>query len=51
LFDTDTAQAGMRLDLTLTGADAYELTVTPLANPGSAYVHMGTLRAPGVPLD
>jgi hypothetical protein len=51
LFDTNTAEAGMRLDLTLTGADAYELTVTPLANPASAYVHTGTLRAPGVPLD
>ena len=51
LLDTDTAEAGMQLDLTLTGADTYDLTVTPLADPGSAYVHSGTLRALGVPLD
>jgi len=50
LFDTDTAAGGMRLDFTLTGADSYHLTMTPLANPGSAYSENGTLKNTG-PVD
>ena len=51
LNDLGTAVAGMKFDFTLTGADAYTLTVTPLANPGNSYTRSGTLRNPGTPLD
>ena len=34
LFDIDTNH-GTRIDLTVTGADTYSLTMTPLNNPGS----------------
>ena len=50
LFDTDTAAAGMRLDFTLTGADSYHLSMTPLANPANAYTENGTLKNSG-PVD
>jgi len=47
LFDTDTSAAGMRLDVTLTGANTYSLTMTPLANPLAAYSQSGTLAGTG----
>jgi hypothetical protein len=47
LLNTDTAPAGMRLDVTLTGADTYSLTMTPLANPSNAYTESGTLQNSG----
>jgi len=40
-----TAVAGMRLDLTLTSATTYSLTMTPL-NGAGAYSHSGTLAGP-----
>jgi hypothetical protein len=40
LIDTDT-DAGMRIDFTLTGADTFDLTMTPLDNPGGAYTKTG----------
>jgi hypothetical protein len=43
LKDTDTAAAGMRLDVTLTGVDTYSLTMTPLAHPENAYMETGTM--------
>jgi hypothetical protein len=59
LFDTDTAELGMRIELTRTdtnpdpGIDSgtYDLTVIPLANPGNAYTRSGTLDNPGTSLD
>jgi hypothetical protein len=51
LRDTDTAAAGMQFDITMTGADTYDLSVTPLANPANKYTHSGSLRNPGEPLD
>jgi hypothetical protein len=45
LFDTDTA-AGVRLEVTITGADKYFLKMTPLDLPASAYVQSGTLENP-----
>jgi hypothetical protein len=50
LFDTDTAPAGMRLDVTLTGANNYHLSMTPLNNPANAYTQDGTLGNSG-PVD
>jgi hypothetical protein len=46
LYDTNTA-AGVRLDFTLTGADNYQLILTPLNNPGIAYTNAGTLKNSG----
>jgi hypothetical protein len=56
LFDTDYAgqvgtDSGMRLDFTLTGADTFEATMTPLDNPAAAFTHSGPLGNPGVPID
>lgn len=51
LFDTQTAEAGMQVDVTLTGVDTYDLTMTPLANPGTAFTQSGNLRNPGSPID
>ena len=51
LFDTDTDQ-GMRIDLTLTGVDTFQLMMTPLDNPGLAFSKSGTLAGPaGSPID
>ena len=51
LFDTDTDQ-GMRIDLTLTGVDTFNLVMTPLDNPGLAFSKSGTLAGPaGSPID
>jgi hypothetical protein len=50
LFDTDTAAGGMRLDVTLTGANTYSLVMTPLANPSNAFTNSGTLNGTG-PID
>jgi hypothetical protein len=44
LFNTETAAAGMRLDVMLTGANTYSLTMTPLINPADAYQQSGTLN-------
>jgi len=49
LFDTNTA-AGMRLDMTMTGPNNYQVVMTPLNNPGMAYTHAGTLDGSG-PID
>jgi hypothetical protein len=51
LTDTQTAAAGFKFEFTLTGAETYGLTMTPLATPGNAYTHSGTLRNSGNPLD
>jgi hypothetical protein len=45
LFDTDTNH-GMRIDLTLTGTDTFNLVMTPLNNPAIAYSKSGTLDGP-----
>jgi hypothetical protein len=42
LIDTDTS-SGLRIDVTLTSADTYDLTMTPLANPDMAYMASGEL--------
>jgi len=49
LFDTDT-DAGMRIDFTLTGADTFDLVMTPLDNPALAFTKSGTLEGTG-PID
>lgn len=59
LFDTDNpgppeevgTDHGVQIDVTLTGADAYELVMTPLDNPGAAHTQTGTFASPGVPID
>jgi hypothetical protein len=51
LFDTDT-DAGVRIDVTLTGEESYRLTMTPLDNLGAAYSEEGSLANPGAgPID
>src|SRR6516164_5698686 len=50
LFDSDTAAAGVRLDITLTDTNSYSLVMTPLANPSNAYTTSGTLLNSG-PID
>jgi hypothetical protein len=44
------AIAGLKIDLILTSANAYSLTLTPLSNPSAAYTHSGTLAGSG-PVD
>jgi len=46
LSSATTAVAGMRLDLTLTSATAYSLTLTPLSNPSGAYTQSGLYAGP-----
>jgi hypothetical protein len=46
LADTDT-DAGVRLDITLKRRDTYELTMTPLDNPGNAQTVTGTVGGSG----
>jgi len=43
LFDTDTAQKGMRIDLTLLTPTTYELVMDPLGSAPS-YTHTGTIK-------
>ena len=51
MIDTDTDQ-GMRIDLTLTGVDTFNLVMTPLDNPAIAFSKSGTLEGPaGSPID
>ncbi len=50
LYNTNTAVAGVKLDLTLTSATTYSLTMTPLGGPASPYTQTGTL-ANGGPVD
>jgi hypothetical protein len=51
LFDVDTDK-GMRIDLTLTGADTFALKMTPLNDPSIAFTKVGTLDGPaGSPID
>jgi hypothetical protein len=51
LIDTDTS-GGLRIDVTLTDTDTYDLTMTPLANPGMAYTASGQLDGVlGSPID
>ena len=45
LFDIDTNE-GMRIDLTLTGVDTFNLEMTPLNDPSIAYTKSGTLDGP-----
>jgi hypothetical protein len=43
---------GLRLDFTLTGAETFTLTATPLDNPAAAYTGSGVLLNPGAgPID
>jgi hypothetical protein len=49
LLNTDTAPKGMRLDLTLTSATTYSMTLTPL-NGATPYTQSGTLKTGG-PID
>lgn len=44
LYNTDTAVAGMKLDVTLTSATTYSLTMTPLGGSASPYTQTGTLK-------
>ena len=41
-----TGAAGMKLDLAVTSATTYALTLTPLNNPSAAYSQTGTLSGP-----
>jgi hypothetical protein len=51
LFDTD-SDRGMRIDMTLTGVNTFNLTMTPLDNPAGAFSKSGTLDGPaGAPID
>ena len=50
LFDTDTAAGGMKLDITLTSATTYHLSMTPLANPLNTWSEDGNLSNSG-PID
>src|SRR5687767_1566121 len=51
LFDTDT-DAGMRIDVTLTSEDTFNLVMTPLDNPALSYSKSGTFAGPaGGPID
>jgi hypothetical protein len=50
LYNTDTAVAGMKLDVTLTSATTYSLTMTPLGGSASPYTQVGTLKT-GDPID
>ena len=43
LYNTDTAVAGVKLDVTLTSATTYSLTMTPLGGSASPYTQTGTL--------
>ena len=47
LFDTNTAPAGMQLDLTPTGTNTYHLIMTPLDHPELAYAEDGIFENPG----
>jgi len=47
LYNTDTAVAGMKLDVTLTSATTYSLTMTPLGGSASPYTQTGTLKDGG----
>jgi hypothetical protein len=49
LFDTDT-DAGVQIDVTLTGANDYVLVMWPLDDPGNAYAEASTLQGSG-PID
>ena len=47
LYNTDTAAAGMKLDVTLTSASTYSLTMTPLGGSASPYTQTGSLESGG----
>jgi hypothetical protein len=47
LFDYHTAEAGGRLDFTLTSASTFDWTLTPLAHPELAVTQSGTFEDPG----
>jgi PEP-CTERM motif-containing protein len=49
LLTSTTAAGGMKIDFTLTGPDAYAVTLTPLGG-GLPYVHAGTLANAGLPI-
>src|SRR5215471_4273263 len=50
IWDTNSAAAGMRIDMTLTGPNNYKLVMTPLNNTNNAYTNSGTLIGSG-PID
>jgi len=47
LYNTDTAVAGMKLDVTLTSATTYSLTMTPLGGSKGPFTETGTLANGG----
>src|SRR4029077_17204332 len=51
LFDTDTADGGMEIDLTITSADHYSLTINPFGHPDKNYTETGVLDTQGDPID
>jgi hypothetical protein len=59
LFDSDMddpgmivgTDMGMQIDVTVTGDDTYDLTMTPLDNPEAAFMLSGTFENPEVPVD
>jgi hypothetical protein len=51
ITDLDSAEGGMRIDVTRTTGDAFSVTLTPLANPSAAFTTSGTFANPGVPID
>jgi hypothetical protein len=50
LTDEQTAAQGARLDLTITGPDAYELKIDPFG-PGATHVETGMMLSAGMPID
>ena len=51
ITDVASAASGMRIDITLTDADSYSATLTPLANPGAAFTTTGDFANPTKPIE
>jgi hypothetical protein len=51
LFDTDTAANGAEIDLTITSADHYSLSINPIGHPELNYTETGVLDTQGFPID
>jgi hypothetical protein len=51
LFDTDTAVNGAEIDLTITSADHYSLSIDPIGHPELNYTETGVLDTQGFPID
>jgi hypothetical protein len=43
-FDVEDTDAGLMIEFTLTGIDTFNITLTPLDNPGSAFSGSGTMN-------